>query len=261
MYKLISGILLFALTSISMAETLPFELKISSPHLDVSKSLNLSDVGEGKTKINFDFKDAVGKSYAFELNYKALADNRSYPANLDITLKDGAGNKLGYLFWANNGVSSLKKTGTFGLIVDVEGEPVAVNFDFDPGKKGSLRVAQLEEERFVQDTLVPKFNFQMIRPVLVPMVSDGLRSQSYKLDAHPYAVNYTLKDLDDGLVQFQFNLYATTDGKNRLLERVYYNASSLDALREGMFAGKYFDKSAGTFKLVFYPTMGQTSPN
>ena len=44
------------------------------------------------------------------------------------------------------------------------------------------------------------------------------------------------------------------------LERIYFNADSLETLREGMFAGKYFDKEAGTFKLVFYPTMGQTSP-
>jgi len=27
-----------------------------------------------------------------------------------------------------------------------------------------------------------------------------------------------------------------------------------------MYAGKYFDKEDGTFKLVFYPVMGQTEP-
>jgi hypothetical protein len=45
-----------------------------------------------------------------------------------------------------------------------------------------------------------------------------------------------------------------------LLECVNYNADSLEVLREGMYAGKYFDKDAGTSKLVYYPAMGQTSP-
>jgi hypothetical protein len=27
-----------------------------------------------------------------------------------------------------------------------------------------------------------------------------------------------------------------------------------------MYAAKYFDKEAGTIKLVFYPAMGQTEP-
>ncbi len=42
--------------------------------------------------------------------------------------------------------------------------------------------------------------------------------------------------------------------------RLYYNADSLANLREGMFAGKYFDPKNGTFKLVYYPAMGQTEP-
>jgi hypothetical protein len=41
----------------------------------------------------------------------------------------------------------------------------------------------------------------------------------------------------------------------------YYETYNIKTLREGMFAGKYFDKDAGTFKLVFYPAMGQTEPS
>lgn len=66
--------------------------------------------------------------------------------------------------------------------------------------------------------------------------------------------------MDNGGVQFQFNLSSTQDNQARLLERIWFNADSLDTLREGMFAGKYFDADAGTFKLVFYPTQGQTQP-
>jgi len=73
----------------------------------------------------------------------------------------------------------------------------------------ALRVVDLETVHFVQNMLVAKFNFQMIRPVL---------------------------------------------------ECDYYNDDSLEVLHEGMFAGKYFDKDAGTFKLVYYPAMGQTRP-
>jgi len=100
----------------------------------------------------------------------------------------------------------------------------------------------------------------MIRPMLIPMVSEGVRTQAYDLDAHPFKIDYTLKDIDNGLVQFQYNLYKKEGDKSRLLERIYYNADSLETLRNGMFAGKYFDKEYGSFKLVFYPTQGQTAP-
>lgn len=45
-----------------------------------------------------------------------------------------------------------------------------------------------------------------------------------------------------------------------MLECVNYNADSTEVLCEGMYAGKYFDKDAGTLKLVYYPAIGQTSP-
>ena len=254
------GILLFLLNTVTLADTIPFDLTIKGANVDVSKSLKLSDVEEGKTKINFDFKDRNGKKYSFDLKYKKLPENRSYPANLDITLLDAEGKKLGYLFFANNGVAFLKKMGIFGLVVDVAGEPVDIKFIFNKDIKSDFSVDMLGAERFVQDTLVSKFNFQMIRPVILPDVKAGVRSQTYSLDSHPYAVNYTLQDIDNGLVQFQHNLYQLKDGKEHLLERIYFNADSLETLREAMYAGKYFHEKDGTFKLVFYPAMGQTEP-
>jgi len=260
MKQIFLGIALLSSTIVAVADTLPFELGIKGGDIDVHKSLELSDVGEGKTQVNFDFNDKAGKKYNFDLKYKKLPDNRSYPTNLDITLKDADGNKLGYLFFANNGVQFLKKMGVFGLIVDIDGKPVDISFTFDKETKGSLNVDDLGEERFVQDTLVPKHKFQMIRPVVLPMVEPGTRSVTYNLDDHPYSVNYTLQNIDNGLVQFQHNLYQKTNGDDHLLERIYFNANSLETLREAMYAGKYFHKEDGTFKLVFYPAMGQTEP-
>jgi hypothetical protein len=248
------------ISTLAMAKTVPFDLHIQSQDLAVHKSLELSDVGEGKTKINFDFADANGNNYSFDLKYSKLADNRSYPTNLDITVKDGSDNKLGYLFYAINDVDFLRKMGNFGIIIDVNGSPMDIKFTFDEKEKGTLKLADLENERFVQDTLVSKFGFQMIRPVIVPMAGDGIRSVTYALDHHPYSVNYTIKDMGMGRVEFQHNLYATADDKEHLLERIYFTADSLETLRESMYAGKYFEKNDGTFKLVFYPAMGQTEP-
>lgn len=251
---------LCCLPTLGVAKTASFDLNIDGNDVTFHKSLELSDVGEGKTKINFDFADKNGKKYSFDLKYSNLADNRSYPTNLDITVKDASGTKLGYLFFAINDVTFLQQMGNFGLIFDIDGQPMDVSFTFAKGKKGSLTVADLENERFVQDTLVSKFGFQMIRPVIVPMSGDGVRSVTYSLDHHSYSVNYTIKNMENGVVQFQHNLYATDTGAEHLLERIYFSADSLETLRESMYAGKYFDKKNGTFKLVFYPAMGQTEP-
>ena len=253
------GILLI-ISSNLFSDELPFDLQINGDLFQINKKMVLSDPGEDNDKINFDFKNKKGEKYNFDLKFKKLPSNRSYPANLDITIKNAGGEKLGYLFWANNGVQGLKKIGVFGLIIDIEGKPMDVKFTFDKKDKGELFVKSLGKERFFSDTLIPKKGFQMIRPMLLPEIKKGVRSQSYALDAHPFEMNYTLKGIDNGLVQFQYNLYAKQGDKTHLLERIYYNAANLDALREGMFAGKYFDKEYGTFKLVFYPAMGQTSP-
>ncbi len=247
------------------AATLPFDLTITGEHFDVRRTIEISDLGEGKTDSAFQFTDKAGKTYAFDLKYKALPGNRSFPGNLDITLKDGAGNKLGYLFFAINGVDFLKRMGIFGMVVDVEGRPVDIRFDACPARKsgataGGLKLSGLGNERLVLDVLVPKFDFQMIRPMIVPNAGPGLRSQSYSLDNHPYEVNYTLKDIGGGQVEFQSNLSRKAVGGPHLMQRVYFHAASLDTLREAMYASKFFDAQDGTFKLVYYPAMRQTTP-
>lgn len=253
--------LVFLPTS-AWANTVPFNLSIQGAGLDTVTSLELNDSKEDKTHINFDIKDDKGKLYNFDLEYKALSSSRSFPMNIDVTLRDSEGNKEGYLFFANNGVASLKKMGEFGLIIDVQGSPVDIKFSFNSNTEGNINLSDLESERFVQDTLIPKLNFQMIRPVIVPTVSPGVRSQTYALDNHPYEINYTIKEIGNGQIQFQHNLYETKEGQSHLLERVYFNAGSLEVLREAMYAAKYFHEETGTFKLVFYPAMGQTEqPN
>lgn len=256
------SIAFFAMTfgTSAMAKTIPVNLTITGADFELVKQFELSDVGEGKTKLNFEFKSKSGQVFSFDLKYKKLPSNRSYPTNLDVTIKNGAGKKLGYLFLANNGVTALQKQGVWGLMIDVNGKLMNVKFDFGQKSSGSLFVADLGNERFVQDTLVGKFGFQMIRPVILPLTQEGVRSVTYSLDAHPYAVNYTLKDKGNGLVEFQHNLYSTKNDKLALLERIYFEANSLESLREAMYAGKYFDPKNGTFKLVFYPTLGQTEP-
>jgi len=260
MKKIFSVILLSSLSVLSFAQTIPFELKIKGHGDEKIKNLKLSDVGEKHTKINFDF-NLDDKKYNFDLKSVKLPSNRSYPTNLDITIKDASGKKLGYIFYANNGVSFLKQMGEFGLVLNILGKPVDFKFIFDKNKKSNFSVKNLGNERFIQDTLVPKFGFQMIRPVVLPKISENERSQTYSLDNHPYAINYTLKNLDNGLVQFQHNLYGKNDKEMKLLERFYFNANSIETLRESMYAVKYFNKEAGTFKLVYYSAKGQLEPS
>lgn len=212
------------------------------------------------TAFTYHFANKQGKKYSLQVNYKKLPSNRSFPSNLDITLKDENDKKLGYLFFAINGVDFLKQMGEFGLVVNDDGELIDVNFQITPPKKGNLSIKQLTSERFVQDTLLPSKNFQMIRPVLLSKVDNKTLSKTFALDNHPFAVNYSLKQLPKKNVMFEHNLYATEKDKPELLERIYYRAHNLATLREGMFAGKYFHPSYGAFKLVFYPTMGQTEP-
>lgn len=253
-------LLLVVSSSTVLAKDFPFTLSMTGENFDIKKELIISEATGDKTKINFNFENKEGTNFNFDLKYKVLPSNRSYPSNLDITIKDASGNKLGYIFWANNGTDSLKKLGTIGMIIDVNGKPLDVKFTFDKNDKGNLSVEDLKGERYVSDTLIPKKGFQMIRPMLVPLVSTDVRRQSYDLDAHPFKIDYTLKNLEKGLVQFQYNLYRKDGRKSHLLARIYYNAGSIETLRDGMFAGKYFDKEYGTFKLVFYPSMGQTTP-
>ncbi len=253
-------LLLITMSTPTIAMITPFQLDITGKGFNITKQLKLGDVGEKNNSINFDFYDKNNQRYNFDLQYKKLPSNRSYPTNLDVTIKDNKGKKLGYLFLANNGVSALKDLGVFGLMVNINGKVVDFRFTFQ-SNFGHFNIDALAEERLIQDTLIPKFSFQMIRPIIAPKVDKNTRSQTYSLDNHPYAVNYTLKNINNGLVQFQHNLYQLKEGKEALLERIYFNASSLSVLREAMYASKYFHPQDGTFKLVFYPAMGQTEPN
>ena len=79
--------LLFASAN-AASDTLPFEPAITGDRFDVQKALKISDVGEQHNKINFGFSSKRGEKYQFDLNYKKLASNRSYPTNLDIAVKD-----------------------------------------------------------------------------------------------------------------------------------------------------------------------------
>ncbi len=242
------------------AQTTPVTLTIDGDGIVVERTLQLSEPGESHASATIEFSSRSGQTYSLHVKHKNLPDNRSYPGNLDITLKNAAGRKLGYLFFANNGIAALQRVGTLGFIVAVDGKPMDVKLRFGDKNSGNLHVAELGDERLISDTLVAKFGFQMIRPMLLPETQKGVRSQTYSLDTHPYAMNYTLRDLRDGIVQFQYNLYARDDDDTALLARIYYNADSLANLREGMFAGKYFDPKNGAFKLVYYPAMGQTAP-
>ncbi|KAG1649062.1 Protein YrdA [Nymphon striatum] len=72
------------------AAEMPFTLSITGKNFEIKKSLSISEAKEDKNKINFDFKDKSGADYNFDLKYKTLPKNRSYPTNLDITIKDGS---------------------------------------------------------------------------------------------------------------------------------------------------------------------------
>ena len=260
MNKYIFSLLILLFSPISFSDTLPFKLSIKGANIDMTKNLELSDVGEGKDRIIIPIKDSAGKNYTLDIKYKDLPNNRSYPGNLDISFKNGESHKLSYLFFAINNLGFLKEMGEFGFITDVEGQSVDVKFVFDSNQTGNLTIDQLVNERFIQDTLVSKFNFQMIRPVILPRLNPSTRSQTYQLDKHPYAVNFTLKNTKHNSVQFQHNLYAINNEQQQLLQRIYFHAGSVSALREAMYAGKYFHQDDGAFKLVFYPALGQTEP-
>lgn len=158
--SIIPVILLLAGTA--SAQTLPFRLSIQGENFHIERNLELSDLGEGKTQVRLDFADQAGEVYRLDLAYKPLPANRSYPGNLDISVKNARDDKLGYLFFAINEVAFLKRMGRFGFIVDIDGEPLDVRFEFDPNVRGNLAVANLDTERFVMDVLAPQFDFQMI---------------------------------------------------------------------------------------------------
>lgn len=242
------------------ANEVDFDVKVTVGGVSVTQKSSLKDLAGGDSKTIIPLSGEVGQSYKLAVNYKSLPSNRSYPGNLDITLIDVQGNKLGYLFFAINDLSFLQRVGEFGFKVGKGSAQVDVQFIFEQIERGQLAVSQLLNERLFQDTLVPKFGFQMIRPVILPQVSATKLSQTYALDKHPFAVNYTLVNKPNRLVEFQHNLYSTAGNQASLIAQFYFQVSSLEVLRELMYAGKFFDPDAGDIKLVFYPAMGQTEP-
>jgi len=252
---LLSGILLlFALNTYVFADTVSFELNISGADIAISKSLQLSDVGEGKTEINFSFEASTGKKYTFDLNYKSLLLIPPLQAKLKVFLKDGEGNVLGSLFFTNNDVHHLKRIGVFGFVVDVLGKPVDIEFSFQKNNKGNLDVSSLGDERFIQDVRVEEWNFGMLYSGILPETGEGVRSQTNLLVDHPYSINYALTNIGEGLVQFQHTLYQLTDGNEHLLEKIYFQANSLAILRGIMYGARYVHENNVVFDMVFHPT-------
>jgi len=238
----------------------PFSIQVTGDNFSAPcTQYELFDFKTKITSITHAFKDSRGKKYKVTFDSNPLPSNRSYPSNLDITLLDSEDNKLGYLFFANNGIESLNDIGVFGFRVNDGGEMLDIRLIFDEKKSGALQLADLTDERFVQDTLMPSKNFQMIRPVLLKPVGKQL-SKGFSLDSHPFLVNFTAHQVNDGVVEFQHNLYANSENNDELLISTYYHADSMETLRLGMFASKFFDSEYGAIKLVYYPTQGQTEP-
>ncbi|TMP54701.1 hypothetical protein CWB96_18710 [Pseudoalteromonas citrea] len=244
----------------STAFSKDLNVHISSKTINLKKTFSVNDTLSDIPVFLHTFHNDKGSTFSLTVNYKELPQNRSYPKNLDITLTDSQGQKIGYLFLATNGIKALSELGEFGFISNHNNELIDVRFSLTRTNKGSLSTRQLESERFIQDTLIPKVGFQMIRPVILPKVSEKKRSETFQLDHHPLAINYTAVDLPDGLLEFQHNLYETSNTSTSLISRIYFRANNLKTLRLVMYAGKYFSNEFGPIKLIFYPAMGQTHP-
>lgn len=241
-----------------LPSVLPYSLSLNGLASKETREVYLHALTSEEQNAEYTLTSTNNRQYTVQVQYKKLPDNRSFPSHLDITLKDESGQKLGYLFFAINHIAYLKQVGEFGLLVNDDGHLVDVRLSFNKVRHGDLSIDDLMEERFIQDTLMPSKGFQMIRPVVLePDAADQL-SKHFSLDAHPFEVEYRVKTIADGVVQFQHNLYRVIKGRRQLIERIYYNADSIDTLREGMYAAKYYDPEYGTIKLVYYPAMGQT---
>ncbi|MDP0588977.1 MAG: hypothetical protein QS748_07210 [Candidatus Endonucleobacter bathymodioli] len=254
MKNILRGILLFALNTYVFADTVSFELNISGEGIAISKSLQLSDVGEGKTEINFSFEASTGQEYTFVLRYGLTSPNPSLRTILYVTLSNRYNKRLGGLFFTNNGVQHLKRIGVLGFVVDDLGEPVDIKLSFQKNNKGNLDISSLGYERFLQDVKVSKWNLRMRHPLILPVIEDGVRSQTNLLVGHPYSINYALTNIGEGLVQFQHNLYKLTDGNEHLLDRIYFQADSLETLRGIMYGTKSIHENDVEFEVTFHTT-------
>lgn len=253
----LTGLAMLMASALCQAASLPFELGITGDEFEFHQRCEISDIDEGKTTQTVAFKSKSGVGYTIDWNYKKLPVNRSYPTNIDLNIKDAAGKKIGYLFWALNDISFLKKMGELGIVVNIEGKPVDFKLVFEHKSSGSLSEATFASEPLIQDTIVTSKNFQMIRPVLMTTFVAGESRKEFTLDAMPYKTNFTAKLAPNGVAKFEQNLISTSDGADRLLDRVYFSADSVETLRGAMYATNYFDRADGTIRMVFYPANGQ----
>lgn len=240
----------------SCASTHETTLKISGKNFNSNHHIEISD----KTKLNLFFKDSNDKGFNLSLGYKKLPKNRSFPSNIDLLITDSQGKKLSYLFFALNELRFLSQIGEWGIVTRINGKLANFKFSDSTPLKRNLSLASLDNERFIQDTLMPQKNFQMIRPVIMEQVNSSQLSKGFDLDRHPYYVEYKAIQKEDGIVEFQHNLYRKIRKKQELINRIYFHSGNLKTIRLAMYAGKYFSAKDGPIKLVFYPALGQTEP-
>lgn len=236
---------------------IPIKLSIQGKYFNVEKKITLGDPGTKNSTHKISFLNTNNEKYTLYLDYKNLPNTRSFPTNIDLTIKKGK-RKLGYLFFALNSLDYLKKIGSFGIKFLDQGEVVDIHLFTENRSIGSISFNKLNFERFFQDTLLPLKNFQMIRPVIVPIVAKNVRSKEFNLDNHPYSVEYKILNKGSGIVEFQHNFYHGKYRYKKMLFQVYFTASSIKNLREAMFAAKVFGFKDAPAKLVFYPALGQT---
>lgn len=236
-------------------------LKISGESLKIEKKIKIDEPLSPDSITEFDFISHTASRYRFKLEYKFLPLNRSYPNNLDITISDAEGNKLGYLFFALNDLSFLEKIGRFGLRVKTPDGVIDFEFLSKQPSQGNLNFSILDSERFIQDTLLESKGFQMIRPVILSSQNMVVRRKEFQLDNYPYSVEFLSKKLIEKRIEFSHNLYKLEESREKsLVLSVYFQANTLKDLREVMFAAKHFRIPEGPAKIVFYPAMGQLEP-
>ncbi len=237
----------------------PFAVHIRGSAFDTQERLALSDIGEGKTAIHVRFKSRAGQAYNFDMQYHQVS-KRSHPASLDITLSDMQGNPLGRLSFAVDHLDFFKQLGVFGFKVNIDGEPVDVQLVWSGHKKGHVQAKDLTQERFFQDTQVPKWGFQMPHTLSLKPQGSHTLDAIHQLGKHPYAVRYTIVDRANGGIRFKHQLYRLEQNTPHLLSSVYFNADDLQTLRKVSYVAEHFDAHDGVFKLIFYTPLGQSKP-
>lgn len=252
-------VLLFTLPVTSCLASKKMTLTVKGKSIDYIEEINRSTLRQGAFISSFESDG--GKKLELDFKLKKLSGSRSFPKNVDITIKQSA-KKVGYLFFALNDILFLEKLGEFGLKIKLDSQLVDFNFSFGKLEGGDLDFNDLDTERFFQDTLIPSKGFQMIRPVVVPLISKDIREKEFLLDNHLYSVSYRIINIGNGVIRFEHSLYGIEKKKKELISQFYFSVNTLKDLRRVMYAYKSFNlaKDYGTAKLVFYPALGQLEP-